>query len=154
LNFPSQKIGQDDFYEPSWVTSTQFLVSHAGPTVSDTQAQWYTHNVTQADDTGVKGWAEPSMTGTGAQAVISRDGKKLLVFEDDAANWTDGKPRQVRLWIYTSTSYIPDNWTKRCVATLNAANTPKPLNLSPSISADGTEVAWGDSKGVEVANLT
>ncbi len=57
----------------------------------------------QDDDTGYKGWNESSMTGTGAQGLIDRAGDKLAVFEDDAADWTNGKPRHVRLWLYDTT---------------------------------------------------
>ena len=152
LNFPHQQVGQLDFYEPHWVNNTTFLVSHAGPTVSDTQARWYTHGVTQADDTGYKGWNEPAMTGTGAQAVISRAGDKMAVFEDDAANWLNSKPRTVRLWLYTGNN-IPTNWTKRCVIKLPAAQITKPLYLHPSFSPDGTKLIWGDDHGVEEASV-
>lgn len=154
LNFPHQQIGQMDFYEPHWVNNSTFVVSHAGPTVSDSQARWYTHGVTQADNTGYKGWNEPSMTGTGAQGVIDRAGNKLAVFEDDAADWTNGKPRNVRLWLYyVAGGKIPNNWPNHCLITLPAANFPNPLNLHPSFSPDGNELIWGDSKGVEEASV-
>lgn len=150
LNFPHQQVGQMDFYEPHWVNRSTFLVSHVGQTITDTQARWYTHGVSQADDTGYKGWNEPSMTGTGAQAVISRAGDKLAVFEDDAADWTNGQPRHVRLWLYTGRN-IPNNWTKRCVIKLPAAQITKPLYLHPSFSPDGKRLIWGDNRGVEEA---
>jgi hypothetical protein len=153
LSFPDQTLGQENFYEPSWVDSSTFMVSHAGPTVSDTQARWFTHQVGQADDTGVKGWNDDAITGTGAQGIVSRDGNEFAVFEDDAADWTNGKPRMLRLTLYTGTD-IPDNWTKRCVVSLDAAQTPDPLDLSPSFSPNGTELAWGDAKGVEVAPVS
>jgi hypothetical protein len=152
LDFPHQKIGQLDFYEPHWVNNTTFLVSHAGVTVSDSQARWYTHGVSQGDDKGYKGWNVSSMTGTGAQAVIDRQGNMLAIFEDDAANWVNGKPHSVRLWIYTGVN-VPSNWTKRCVIKLPAAQISKPLYLHPSFSPDGRELIWGDNRGVEEASV-
>jgi PKD repeat protein len=149
LSFPHQVLGQENFYEPNWISSSLFVVSHAGVTVSDTQARWYTHLVTQADDTGVIGWNEATMTGTGAQAVINRAGTIFAVFEDDAADWTDGKPRNVHLWLYDGN--MKGNWNKRCVITLNASQTSRPLQLSPSFSPDGKQLLWGDNRGVEVA---
>jgi hypothetical protein len=152
LDFPHQHVGQADFYEPHWVNNSTFLVSHAGITVSDTQARWYTHGVNQGDDKGIKGWNVSSMTGTGAQSVIDRQGNMLAIFEDDAADWVSGKPHNVRLWIWTGVN-IPSNWTKRCVIKLPAAQISKPLLLHPSFSPDGTKLIWGDNKGVEEASV-
>ncbi len=152
LDLPHQHVGQLDFYEPHWVNNSTFLVSHYGQVFADSDARWYTHSVNQSDDTGLKGWNEPAMTGTGAQAVISPAGDKLAVFEDDAANWTDNRPRSVRLWIYTGKN-IPANWTKRCVIKLNAAQVHDPLKLDPSFSPNGKELIWGDSRGIEEAWL-
>lgn len=152
LDFPHQTDGQLDFYEPHWVSNTAFLVSHAGPTVSDTQARWYTHGVNQADDTGIKGWNWGPMTGTGAQAVIDAAGDKLVVFEDDAADWSNAKPRTVRMWLFTG-QHIPANWSLRCTVSLPAGQIPDPLNLHPSFSPDGKHILWGDTKGIEEASL-
>lgn len=150
LDFPHQKVGQMGFYEPHWVNNSTFLVSSVGPPL--TSARWYIHGVNQADNTGYKGWNVSSMTGTGAQAIINRQGSMLAIFEDDAANWTDGKPRHVNLWIWTG-AHIPDNWTKRCVISLPAARFPEPMYLSPSFSPNGKELVWDDTHGIEEASV-
>lgn len=152
LDFPHQVDGQVDFYEPHWVNNSTFVVSHFGLPFSDSDARWYTHGVNQADDNGYKGWNWSAMTGTGAQAVITRAGDKLAVFEDDAANWTDNKPRTVRLWLFTGQN-IPTNWNERCEIKLNAGQTSDPQDLHPSFSPDGTELIWGDNLGVEEASV-
>jgi PKD repeat protein len=152
LKFPSQTLGQEDFYEPYWINNSEFVVSHAGPTVSDSQARWFVHKTTQADDTGVIGWNWAAMTGTGAQAVLTKTGSILAVFEDDAADRTNGKPRTVRLWLFSD--LVNGSYTKNCTVKLNAASTSHPLQLSPSFSTDGKELLWGDDKGVEVASTT
>src|SRR4051812_18491194 len=51
LSFPGQSQGQPDFYEPQWVDNSQFVVSHAGPTVTDTQSRWYVHPTSAPDST-------------------------------------------------------------------------------------------------------
>ena len=151
LRFPYQTLGQEDFYEPNWITNSLFVVSHAGPTVSDSQARWFTHKPTQADDAGVNGWNWAAMSGTGAQAVINRAGTILAVFEDDAADWTNGKPRNVRLWLFTDE--VDGSFARHCTVTLNAAQTSHPLQLSPSFAPipGGSEPFF--SAGVERAGL-
>jgi PKD repeat protein len=153
LDFPHQTDGQVDFYEPHWVSNSTFVVSHAGITLSDDDARWYTHGVNQADDTGYEGWNWSPMTGTGAQAVITRAGDKMAVFEDDAAAWSDSKPRTVRLWLFTGKN-IPANWNLACEIKLSASQFSDPQDLHPSFSPDGTELIWGDSKGIEEASVT
>src|SRR4051812_1936344 len=83
LNFPNQNLGQKNFYEPAWQDNSHFLVTHAGPTVSETQSRWYLHDVADGDNVG-PGWYESAMTGNGQQGLISRQGTTLAVFEDDA----------------------------------------------------------------------
>ncbi len=152
LDFPHQVDGQVDFFEPHWVNNSTFVVSHFGLPVSDDDARWYTHGVTQADDTGYKGWNWAAMTGTGAQAVITRAGDKMAVLEDDAASWTDGKPRSLRLWLFTGKN-VPTNWNERCDVKLSATQTSVPQDLHPSFSPDGSELIWGDNRGVEEASV-
>lgn len=152
LNFPHQHVGQLDFFDPHWVSNSTFLVSHYGPTITDSQARWYTHGVNQADNTGFKGWNDSKIGDDSAQAVISPDGDKLLIFQDDALNWTNSKPRLLRLWVWTGKN-TPSNWTRRCAIKLNAAATPDPLRMDPSISPNNKELIWGDSRGIEEVSL-
>ncbi len=149
LNFPHQHVGQLFFFDPHWVSNSTFLVSHYGPISS---ARWYTHGVNQADDTGFKGWTDSKVGDNSSQAVISPDGDKLVIFEDDALAWASHKPHLLRLWIWTGKN-IPSNWTRRCSITLNAKATPDPLTLDPSISPNSQELIWGDSRGIEEASL-
>jgi hypothetical protein len=156
LNFPNQSLGQEDFYEPQWVDSSQFVVSHVGMTLTDDTARWFDHPTSGADYTGW-GWADSRITGTGAQALISRDGTTFAVFSDDAADHTDGKPRHLDLFLYSSPSLAhaeSNGWHLDCTVALSAANTSEPLYLSPSFSTDGTKIYWGDDKGVQVAKIS
>jgi hypothetical protein len=151
LDFPHQHVGQEDFYEPHWISNSTFLVSHFGQPFG-TGARWFTHGLTQGDDHGGKGWNWGPMTGTGAQGLIDRSGDKLVVFEDDAANWSNNRPRLLRLWVFTGKN-IPSNWSKRCTIKLNAAQMSYPQDLHPSFSPDGHELIWGDNRGIEEASL-
>ncbi len=149
INLPHQQFGQLFFAFPHWINNSTFLVSHYGPISS---ARWYTHGVNQADDTGFKGWTDPKVGDNNSQAVISPDGGKLLIFEDDANNWVPAKPHHLVLWVWTGKN-VPDNWTRRCEIKLNAAQTSDPLRLDPSISPDSKELIWSDNGGVEEASI-
>ncbi|MGZ4267980.1 MAG: PKD domain-containing protein [Solirubrobacteraceae bacterium] len=154
LSFPNQSVGQQDFYEPAWLGSDRFTVSHAGPTVTDTQAQWYVHGVGEGDNVGT-GWNEPAASGDTARAVISRDGTRLAVFQEDSAGWSDGHPRSVHVWTYTSPgSGLPTgDWTQECDVALDASRISDPFHLSPSLSPNGSKLLWADNAGVEVASI-
>jgi hypothetical protein len=155
LNFPNQRLGQEDFYQPQWIDNSQFVVSHVGTTVTDTQARWFVHPTSGADYAGT-GWYDSAITGTGAQAVISRTGTTFAVFSDDAADYTDALPRHVDLFLYSAPSLASakaNAWHLDCTVALSAANTTRPLQLSPSIATDGSKIYWGDDKGVEVAQI-
>jgi hypothetical protein len=43
-----------------------------------------------------------------AEAVISRSGKEAVVSFNDAHDWTDGKPRNVRLVVYENAAMASD----------------------------------------------
>src|SRR4051812_5591602 len=157
LNFPNQTLGQQDFYEPAWQDNSHFLVTHAGPTVTDTQSRWYLHDVADGDNVG-PGWYESAangMTGTGQQGLISRDGTTLAVFEDDAADQQSGKPTKFKLWLYRVPS-LPTNagWGyAKCVISLDASVASDPFHISPSFSPDGAKIMWGDDQGVKAMSI-
>lgn len=156
LNFPNQTLGQEDFYDPEWVDNSHFMVSHAGPTVTDSQSWFFVHSLNAGDDVG-PGWTDSAFTGTGVQGLVSRQQTTLAAFEDDAADYTDAVPRHVSLFLYSSASLAAaaaNGWHLDCTITLDAAHTSDPLHLSPSFSSDGTKLYWGDDQGVEVASIS
>ena len=155
LQFPGQTLGQADFGQPQWIDSSQFLVSHVGPTVTETQARWYVHRTTDGDHVG-SGWYDDRVTGTGAVGIISPTGTTLAVFSDDGADWLDGTPRNVDLFLYSAPSLTwaeSNGWSLDCTVALDASSTTRPHRLSPSFSSDGVRLYWGDDVGVEVAQV-
>lgn len=156
LDFPNQNgVGQENYYEPSWVDSGDFVVSHVGVTISDTQARWFVHPTATANYGG-SGWTD-DVGDPGEQAVISRDGTTMAVFLDDAANYIDGVPRSVSIRLYSAPSLadaLSSGWTLDCEVALDPSKTTQPNLLSPSISPDGTKLVWGDDTGVEVAPIS
>src|SRR3954447_16903609 len=92
LNFPNQTIGQQDFWNPIWIDSSRFMISHSGPPVFG--AHWGEHATSDSDNVG-GGWTEPTENDSAADAVTSRDGTTAVVFFNDGSSYTDGNPRNV-----------------------------------------------------------
>jgi PKD repeat protein len=156
LDFPGQTLGQEDFYDPEWIDGSHFLVSHAGPTVTDTQTRWFVHAVGDGDDVGT-GWYEPELTATGAHGVISRDGTTFAVLTDDAADHLDGVPRSVSFWVYTAPSLAAaetEGWPEHCTIGLDASDFDDIYRASPTLTPDGGALYWADDAGVERADLS
>jgi hypothetical protein len=158
LSFPNQTQGQVDFWDPVWIDSSHFTISHAGP---PTGAHWGEHATGDRDNVGA-GWHESAMddlfSGTvrSAEAVISRSGKLAAVFFNDAHSWTDRKPRHVDLWIYSNPAMpasFSGSYDPRCKIALDAGQIPDVYSISPSLSPDGGKLLWGDARGVELTTL-
>ena len=121
-----------DYFAPSWESNTQLTISHHGVTISDTQAEVGTWT-TSGGSTGRSAdladtWA------TAYHATSTRNGKKIALIEDDAANYVDGVPRNVKLVLATSggpTGAI----TRQCAISLPASQ-------------------YGNWNGSDYANLT
>jgi hypothetical protein len=159
LDWPNQNngVGTQDYQQPAWIDGTHFTVSHVGVTATTSQARWFVQDTAlQSFDSG-SAWNEDTMAGTGAQGVISRQGTTFAVFEDDAAGYTDGAPRNVKIWLYTSSNLAnasTNGWSLQCKATLDASRTTKPFYASPSFAPDGSKLLWADDDGVEIASLS
>ena len=156
LDFPGQSLGAEDYYQPQWIDSSQMLVSHVGQTVTEDQARWLVHTTSDGTAPTTAG-THPAVTGTSAQGVVNRQGTSLAIFSDDAADYLDGKPRSVELFLYSSPNLATaetNGWHLDCTVTLSAAGTTDPYHLrARSFSSDGTKLYWGDDKGVEVATV-
>ena len=83
-----------DYFAPAWLNNTSMTISHFGTTVTSTQAQvgvWKTGGAGS-------GWsadlADP--WATAYHATATRDGRKIALIEDDAADYF-GSPHRVRL---------------------------------------------------------
>jgi hypothetical protein len=154
LNFPNQSIGQQDFWNPIWIDSSRFTISHFGPPFG---AHWGEHLVSDGDNEG-GGWYESTMDSRAADAVISRDGTTAVVFFEDSASYSDGMPRNVSMLVYHDAS-VPSDWTHNaygspaCSFTLDASKFSNVEKTDPSLSPDGTKVMWGDDDGVELMSL-
>ncbi len=139
--FPGQALGQEGLIAPSWIGNSRLLLSR-DVSAADEGETFALYDL-GADDTAADYFSDDASTwATGFDAAASRDGTRLAILEDDAAE-SDGTPTRVALRLFTGTTF-------RCELALEAADTYD--SASPSFSPDGASVAWAESDGIHVAS--
>ena len=125
---------------PSWIGNSRLLLSR-DVSAADAGETFALYDL-GADNTAVDSFSDTASTwATGFDAAASRDGTRLAILEDDAAE-NGGTPTRVALRLFTGTTF-------RCELALEAADTYD--SASPSFSPDGSSVAWAESDGIHVA---
>jgi hypothetical protein len=155
----------DDFVEPQWVKGNAIatsmvhkdpvlLLTHNGPTIGSQNEYGFwdpassTNNLGWSGDTAIPdGWAY--------QAVFASVGNTLALFLDDAPD-VGGTAQNVRISLETVGPGPAYAETDDCTITLPAAQYAQPHNIlqaSPSFSADGRILAWGQADGIYEASV-
>ena len=130
--------GQDGFVAPSWIGNARLLLSR-DVSAADEGASFARYDL---GATAVDWFSDTASTwATGFDAAAARDGSRIAVLEDDAAE-ADGTPTRVALRVFDGTTF-------RCEISLEAADTY--ASASPSFSPDGARIAWAETDGVHVA---
>lgn len=136
-----------DYVDPSWIDDGRFLITHQGTTLDATQAQWGVW------DTGAKtagAWRAGESYLTGYQAVVSRNGTRVAVLQDDGADHY-GTVANARISIYAASGIQAADTTLRCEIPLDAATLQNAQSASPSLSPDGGTIVWAQSDGIHTA---
>ena len=140
-----------DYFAPSWLSKSAMTISHFGTTVTTNQAQvgvWNTGG-------SATGWSAnlADSWATAYHATATRNGRKIALIEDDAANYY-GTPQHVRLVFGTATG-PGQPITKRCSLTLPASQysawqgaTYANLSFRP----DGNVLAFDSATGIYKVN--
>jgi hypothetical protein len=171
LNFPGQTLGQENNEHPAWIDSTHFMTDDpsAWQCFVDPPDRVFKYYKTGNGDDTAANWFDDNSEGGGCyqngwsygfNPVITRAGDKIAIVEDDAANYFDGQPRKVIIRLFATNGPAPTKPTYKCQIVLNA-NKYNTDNgglwvgyASPTFTADGTELAWGDADGIHVANVS
>ena len=153
---------QDDYIDPDWVNASSdplvrvadaLALTHNGATFGNSQYAVY-DSANQNDGDGM-GWSGDTAIpdGWGYQAVFSSDVQDVALLIDDTAD-AGGTTQQVRFHL-ERLSYSDTN-TDLCDLPLPAAQFAGPssvLNASPTMSPDGTKLAWAQDDGIYEANI-
>ena len=149
LELPGQAFGQQGFISPSWIGNDRLVLSR--DVTSDAPAAGRAlHGRRRRQQRGSRGSrTTPAAGRPGFGAVASRDGTRIAVLEDDAADH-DGLPTRVALRLFTAAGPgAPPAF--RCELALEAADTY--ALASPTFSPDGRRLAWAESDGIHAATL-
>ncbi|HEX6024283.1 MAG TPA: hypothetical protein VFZ00_20005 [Solirubrobacter sp.] len=138
--FPNQSSGQEGLVAPSWIGNDRLLLSRD---ISAPEGETFAlYTVGGADNTVAPLFSDPGAAwATGFDAAASRDGRRIAVIANDAAE-TGGTPSRVVLRLFKDQQF-------QCELRLEAADTY--TSASPTFSPDGSRVAWGESDGIHVA---
>lgn len=133
---------------PRWLAGGSMVISHEGVTVTDTQAEigiWRPgHSATGWSTSIADTWA------TSYNAAVSRDGRKVALIEDNAADYLDGAPRRVAM-VFATAAGPGKPLTRQCAISL-----PTRLyrawhgtaGVGMSFRADGGVLAWDAQNGI------
>src|SRR3954467_13283261 len=125
--FPGQTLGQEGLVSPSWIGSSRLLLSR-DISASDAGETFALYDL-GADNTAVDWFSDNGAPwATGFDPVASRDGARIAVVEDNAAE-SDGTPTRVALRLFAGTTF-------RCELPLEAADTYD--SPSPPFSPHGS----------------
>ena len=143
---------QVDYFAPSWLSNSQLTISHDGVTMTSDQAEvatWSTSGAGTGRSTGLAdSWA------TAYHATSTRNGKKIALIEDDAANFFDGVPRTVKLVFATSTGPL-GAITRQCAISLPVTQYNKWGGATYSnltFRSDGKVLAFDSQTGIYKVN--
>jgi hypothetical protein len=141
FGFPGQALGQEGLIAPSWIGSSRLLLSRDIAAAEDGEA--FAVYDLGPDNTATDWFSDDDAPwASGFVAAASRDGARLAVLAEDAADY-EGTPTRVALRLFSGSAF-------RCEIALEAADTYD--SASPSFSPDGSSVAWAESDGVHVAS--
>lgn len=149
---------QDDYVDPQWVNAADdpnvgvadaLALTHNGATVGN--AEYAIYDSANQNDGDGSGWGNDTAIPDGwdYQAVFTPDLGMVALFLDDASSYTDGEPRNVELHFERMT--FNDGSSDLCTIALSPGAFQDPnavLNASPSISPDGSTIAWGEDDGI------
>lgn len=156
---------QDDYIDPQWVdglhdpnvdVANALALSHNGIPIWGND-DYAVYNAANQDSGDGRGWVNDTAIPDGwdYQAFFSPDLAILGLFLDDASNYVDSTPRHVEIK-FERLSYDGTN-TDLCGFSLPASafkSTAALLEASPTISPDGSTLAWAQDDGVYEMNIS
>lgn len=144
LDWPNQKVGQENAVAPAWIGNGQLLLT-LGTRVAGGQ-QFSVYKPGDGDNSS-RGWFSDEGWASQWYAFTSSDGKKIAIVEDDAPDRM-GTPSRVAIKLYSVAGADPH---PDCEVDIPFGSGF--ANVSPSFSPDGKRLLFGEPDGIHVANI-
>jgi hypothetical protein len=136
----------EDYAADMWLDDGHILISHIGSTFGN--AAFANYDVATGDGHGPSD--DPYLPER--QAVASRSGNRVAVYEDDFD--LSGNVTQADIRLFATTANDVTQPVQKCTITIPAAGAAKFLAASPTFTPDGTRLAWVEADGVHSANTS
>ena len=136
----------EDYAADMWLDDGHILITHIGSTIGN--AAYAVYDVATKDGHGPTD--DPYLPER--QAVASRSGNRVAVYEDDFD--LSGNITQADIRLYATAGNDVTQPTQKCTIAIAPAAASKFLFASPTFTPDGTRLAWAEADGIHSANTS
>jgi hypothetical protein len=134
-----------DYYEPMWLDDGHLLITHIGTTFGN--AAYAIYDIAAANGHGPTD--DPYYDDR--HAVASRDASRVAMLEDDPLITGSGAAK-ADFVLYATTGNDVTQPVQKCKLDLNVANISNYSIASPTLSPDGSLLAWAENDGIHMAS--
>jgi hypothetical protein len=136
-----------DYSAGDWLDDGHILITHIGPTFENAAFAVYE----MADPDSSHGPSDDPYL-TERKAAAARNGSRVVVYEDDPN--LDGSVHAADIRVSATENNDVHHPVGTCTIPLDAGNAVTVTHASPTLTSDGSLVAWAMKDGIHVANAT
>jgi hypothetical protein len=134
-----------DYSAGDWLDDGRILITHIGPTFQNAAYAVY-----EMADPGSSHGPDDDPYLTERKAAAARNGSRVVVYEDDPN--LDGSVHSADIRVYATEGDDVHHPVQTCTITLDGARAASASSASPTLTSDGTTLAWAMKDGIHAAS--